>query len=108
MNGSLWSIISNACSDITSRVKWNGSINWAFAEWQGIRQGAETSTDLFNIKSDPLLINKLSTYPDTFSVRVTKTENTNISRWATVSYCQCRPKHIMRDTDTEQKQHTEY
>jgi hypothetical protein len=27
MNGSLWSIISNACSDITSRVKWNGSIN---------------------------------------------------------------------------------
>ena len=70
--GPVWNIIDSAYTNIQSRTKWMGKISKVTCrESQGIRQGAETSADLFNIRSDPLL-KRLAVHPDTFCIGTTK------------------------------------
>lgn len=67
VTGPLWHMYHNMYTDIKSVVKWQGVLSPAITESQGIRQGARTSADAFNGKSDPML-NKLSSHPDGYKI----------------------------------------
>ena len=70
VTGPLWRLYDNAYTDIRSSVKWEGSVSSDITEGQGIRQGAETSADAFNCKSDPML-DRFEDHPDCFKIGTT-------------------------------------
>ena len=55
IKGTLWSIYRDMYSDIQSQVRIGGKLSRKIKEGQGIRQGANTSTEAYKGKSNPLL-----------------------------------------------------
>jgi hypothetical protein len=55
VDGNLWCMIDEMYTRPTARVKWQGGLSRELLEQQGIRQGAISSTVLFNNRSVPLL-----------------------------------------------------
>lgn len=55
INGTLWNIFRDMYTDIKSQVKLKGELSDPICELQGIKQGAESSTDLFKAKSNPMI-----------------------------------------------------
>ncbi len=67
ITGQLWCTYNSLYDNITSTVKWNGSLSNVLVEGQGIRQGGLTSTELFKARANPLL-HKLGSHPCTFKI----------------------------------------
>ena len=67
IEGSLWGIFVDMYRSITSKVCLHGELSRQIKEKQGIRQGAETSTDIFKARVNPL-INSIAHHPDSFRI----------------------------------------
>ena len=62
IKGTLWNILNDMYSGIKSQVKVQGELSEELEEFQGIRQGAESSTGLYKGKSNKML-NAASSHP---------------------------------------------
>lgn len=56
INGKLWKLIDSWYSNLSSRVKWNGTISDLFPIGQGVRQGGILSTGLYKTYINELLL----------------------------------------------------
>ena len=62
-----WGLFADMYSHVTSRVKYEGDISREVVEKQGIRQGADTSTEAFKTRADKL-ITGISDQPDAYHI----------------------------------------
>ncbi len=67
IKGHLWHLFDSLHTDITSVIKWNGSILMPFTESQAIRQGAISSTGSYKARTDPSL-DKLERHSDNLHI----------------------------------------
>jgi hypothetical protein len=67
VEGKIWLLADSMYCGAISKVKWDGSLSENFNELQGIRQGAISSTVLFNNRSSPLL-QRLQKSPGSLSI----------------------------------------
>ena len=62
IHGRLWDCYDSLYTNITSIIKWQGSLSSPIREEQGIRQGAHSSTGIYKGKANPFL-HKVSNHP---------------------------------------------
>ena len=67
VKGPLWNTFNDMYKGIESRICVNGELSRPIKELQGIRQGAETSTEMFKTRVNPL-IKKITNDPDSFRI----------------------------------------
>ena len=55
VKGAEWKVLDNMYTDVSSRVKWDGSLSSPIHELQGIRQGGDSSADCYKAGKNRLL-----------------------------------------------------
>ena len=67
VHGKLWCCFISLYTDITSIIRWKGELSSPITEGQGIRQGDNSSTDIFKSRSTPTLY-RLGDHPDSLKI----------------------------------------
>ena len=67
ITGNVWSIYDDMYSGMCSRVKVGSELSRVVKEGQGIRQGGQSSTDLFKCRSNKML-QRITELPDSFRI----------------------------------------
>ena len=71
ITGPLWRTYVDMYKDVESIICVNGELSRTISEGQGIRQGAETSTEIFKTRANPV-IRATADIPDTLRIGTTK------------------------------------